>query len=428
MLVLPDPAPAQTVVATTKPDQHTNGPRRGSSAPRVLFTVDGQDGDHLGRGLLGLPDLDGDGTPEFLVGAMCGVPALTQDRGYALACSGKDGCVLYRIDGRDDVGGDAFAGFPYLIGDVDGDGLSDFTLDGEPWPGGEDPPTHYVNVHSSASGKVLATYGGTMGEPGALWATHAVGAGDLDGDGRPEILVGAWDGTWIYSSGSGVARAHAKGVRPMGSTPDLDGDGVRDVLVIDMDSPPRTSGRIVSGADGHLLSDWEVPIHSGPLRELSNAGDVDGDGFPDVLSVHALPSKARYPLGDPGFDCDLVGGRDGSVIHSWQELLAEPGDVLDAGGLDDLDGDGIRELFVATCDGDGPVRNRIRIYSGATRELVSELTSTGTSFGGRVCSVGDLDGDQVPELLVCEHEYGACAGRVWVYSLGARVAETSYSW
>jgi len=293
--------------------------------------------------------------------------------------------------------------------------MTDFSLEGESAFHDPKPQLPWVDLHSSATGGWLARYGGEPFEtPFAICAGRAMGAGDLDGDGNVEILVEAWatERTRIYSLGSDVARGTARGV-PVGATPDFDGDRVRDVLTLDGIYDPQRWGRIVSGSDGRVLLQWEFPRRVGILRELSGAGDVNGDGCPDVISVHA---RSPGVLGDLGLDCDLTSGLEGSSIHSWQEGLASLNRVLSAGGLDDLDGDGTREVFMATRDRSGAELSRVRIYSGATCKLVSELTSTAGSFGRCVCSVGDLDGDGIPEILVGDPEYGECAGRVWVYS------------
>lgn len=391
----------------------------------MLFSVDGNEYDHLGKGLLDLGDVDGDHIPDFLVGASCGVPGLTQAHGYALACSGKDGHVLRRFAGREGAA-DAVAGCPMQIGDLDGDGVCEIAIDGEPGDLGANG-TGYVMIFSPKSDKALRTLGGGGGsnsEPG--WLEGAMGVGDLDADGKLEIVV--WESgerSWIYSAGQDRPHFAARGT-PLGSTPDLDADGVRDLLFICSErvgesGTTTASGRLCSGRGGKLLHAWTIPASpAGSLFHLASAGDVDQDGIPDVLVVsytRAL-STWRSPAEESAFDCALVSGKDGKPIHSWREEMDGVGQIMEATGLSDFDGDGVPEFVISRSIASSPSRSRVRIYSGKTRAVLAELTSPGWSFGVCVRSIGDLDGDGRPDLLVGEHEYGHCAGRAWVISLG----------
>lgn len=397
---------------------------------RVLFTVDGKDYDHLGKGLLDLGDIDGDHVPDFLVGAICGVPGLTQARGYALACSGKDGHVLRRFEGREGAESEAFACRPMTIGDLDGDGVSEVAIDGEPGDLGADYGG-YAMVFSPKTGKRLRTFGGTTSsgsEPG--WVDGAMGVGDLDGNGAVDLVVwGSGDHSWVYLNGGERPNFPARGT-PIGSTPDLDGDGVRDLLFtrseeLDKSGTNTASGRLYSaGKGGKLLGAWASPASpAGPPFRLACAGDIDRDGVPDVLAVFYTRALTSWsiPAEERAFDCVLVSGKDGKKIHSWREEMDGVGQIMEATGLSDLDGDGVPEFVISRSIESSPPRSRVRIYSGKTRTLLAELTSPGWSFGICVRSIGDLDGDKVPELLVGEHEFGNCAGRAWVISLGKPV-------
>jgi hypothetical protein len=373
--------------------------------------------------------VDGDGVSDLLLGAINGVPGLSQGRGYALVCSGKDGSVVWRIEGMPDPEGDSFGESPLRIGDVDDDGVEDFAIHGFPAPWAVDAHPEYVNAYSGATGKTLRTWTGESWNGSRIGAWAALGVGDLDGDGVPEVLVNGLEQSCAYSGCSTGPNWCAEGA-PMGSTRDLDGDCLRDVLLVSGDfRRPIPCRWIVSGFDGRVLSQVDLPAIRVTLRFVCAVGDLDLDGVPDVLLVNGLGPKKRVGRNDSyvdvSFECLLVSGSDGSVLCDWFEEQTADVQVLDAGSLDDLDGDGVGEIFVA-------VWNRLRIYSGKTRARLLELNSTSSSFGFKVRTVGDLDGDGVPELVVTDNEYGTCAGRAWVLSTGRlgagrRVADSNGS-
>jgi FG-GAP-like repeat len=392
---------------------------------RVLFTVDGNKHDHLGKGLLDLGDVDGDHIPDFLVGAVCGVPGLTQGRGYALVCSGKDGHVLRRFQARDDQEGIAYAGVPSSIGDVDGDGVSEIALDAQPSIAADICP--YVEILSPKLDSPLHVFTGPLNAREGLRSVEgALGVGDLDADGKREIAVwSCGDRTWLFSSPWDAPRFEMRGC-PIGSTSDLDGDGVRDLILLTEEKPdsrgPRTgSARLYSGKDGHLLRSWIAPASPrGTLYWETGLGDLDRDGVPDVMAVTYARADGggRIPAEETQFDCAILSGRDGKQIHAWCEALDGVGHITEVAGLPDLDGDGVPEFVLSRAVESCAPHGRMRIFSGKTRAVLRELTSANWSFGGRVRPMSDLDGDGLPELLVSEHEYGDCAGRAWVISLG----------
>ncbi len=394
----------------------------------MLFTVDGSGHDHLGKGLLDLGDVDGDHIPDFLVGASCGVPGLTQGRGYALVCSGKDGHTLRRFDARDDPGGVALAGSPVAVGDLDGDGVSEIALAGEPSIAA--PFGGYVEILSPKSLAPLHVFGGSTDLNSKLgWIDGARGVGDLDADGAFEIAAwGPTDRTWLFSKPWEAPRFELRGT-PIGSTPDLDGDGVRDLLCIsehDLDAQrARTtcSGMLYSGKDGHLLRSWLCPENPrGHLYWKTGLCDLDQDGIPDVLVVTyvSLTSGGRIPAQETAFDCTIVSGRSGRPIHAWREELDGVGYLTEFTTLPDLDGDHVPEFVISRASESAKPCSRVRIFSGKTRTLLCELSSANWSFGCCIRPMSDLDGDGLPELLISEHEHGDCAGRAWVISLGKR--------
>ncbi|MGE5175265.1 MAG: C25 family cysteine peptidase [Hyphomicrobiales bacterium] len=177
---------------------------------------------------------------------------------------------------------------------------------------------------------------------------------DLDGDGKPELLVGAdylyafrSDGTdWIDGDANPVSvGVFSTLLHHIPSTPaaaDLDGDGVPEIIAASWDD----SLVAVFHANGALAAGWPrkgaAPFWSAPA-----IGDVDGDGHPDIVvgsnapgvlyGWHADGSEIRDGDGNPATDGVLFAGTFGNVISSP--------------AIADLDGDGTREIVFGTSSG-----------------------------------------------------------------------------
>ena len=148
----------------------------------VLYSLPGGTaGDRLGIAVAGLPDVDGDGHDDFAAGAdqdMVGA-------GYARLWSGRTGSVLFTHSGANV--GDATGFTLATVGLVDNDGIVDLAV-ASPGFDGTGPQAGRVEVLSGANGSPILTFDGP---PGARLGQALAPAGDDDGDGRDDLLVGA---------------------------------------------------------------------------------------------------------------------------------------------------------------------------------------------------------------------------------------------
>jgi hypothetical protein len=143
--------------------------------------------DQLGRSVAGAGDVNGDGVVDFIVGAAGANPNGVNHAGSAYVYSGADGTLLYQKDGfgRSDEFGWAVAG----TGDVNGDGRDDFIIGAR----FADPDTltnaGKAYVYSGMDGSLLYEKDG-LGKNDEMGFSVA-GAGDLNGDGKSDFIVGA---------------------------------------------------------------------------------------------------------------------------------------------------------------------------------------------------------------------------------------------
>jgi hypothetical protein len=378
-----------------------------------LFEVTGVSvSENLGASVAGPGDVSGDGIPDFLAGAPESPLGGGTNGGRALLCSGVDGSILFQFlgSGAGELYGTSVAG----VGDVDGDAVPDLLV-GAPQNSVSGGAAGYVRLFSGATGAPLFTVNGV----GIFerFGASVGGAGDLNGDAVPDLLVGApgalgsivspgsgrvtvlsgVGGAVLYNvQGSTLSGALGTSVSGLG---DVSGDGTPDFAAGEP-GPYATSGqvRIHSGANGTTLLTFQgQDIGDWFGRAAASAGDVDGDGRDDIL--------VGAPNADPGFLADsgratLHSGATGAVLLSIDGPIAAAALGTAVAGLGDVDGDGTPDLAIGS-PGEVFAAGRVRVVSGATGATLLFVTGAnpGDRFGSFVAGTGDLDGDGVPDLV-----------------------------
>jgi hypothetical protein len=289
----------------------------------LIRAWDGEPADGLfGHWVMPVPDISGDGLADVIIAAPH-APVDGHMRGIVVARSPKTGEELWK---RAETESENLGWDLTLAGDHDGDGHTDLFV------GAPAEASGRVYLVSGKDGTVLRTY--TPREEGGSFGWYVARLDDLDGDGRPDLAVGApfaadadgakVGGAWVLSSASGKELYHWKGTDRRGgfggvvaAVADLDGDGKGEIAVAAPGTEDQTRTlpgelRIYSSATGKELRHWSGS-QPGELfgRMVVAAGDLDGDGVEDIAV--AAPWHRRGTADRVG-RVELRSGRSGAVL------------------------------------------------------------------------------------------------------------------
>jgi hypothetical protein len=370
--------------------------------------------DVTGSSVSGAGDINGDGLADLIVSAGGG-GSRGANTGGAYVIYGKVGATRTNIDLttlaasdgfyiQGDVAGDAAGGSVSSAGDINGDGLADLIVGA---PGGDDGGSYageaYVIFGKAGATRANIDLASLAASDGFIIQGDAAGdhagssvssAGDINGDGFADLIVGAQFGD---DGGANAGEAYV-----------IFGKTGATRTVIDLTS--------LAASDGFIIQGDAAGDYAG--RSISSAGDINGDGLADLI--------VGVPNSDDGKGAYVIFGKAGatrtaidltSLVASDGFIIRSDGTGSNVASAGDINGDGFADLIVGAPFGSngGTFAGEAYVIFGkavATRTSI-DLTSLAASdgfiiqgdverdFAGfSVSSAGDINGDGFADLIV----------------------------
>lgn len=311
----------------------------------LLWKQTGTGSESLGTGVEGAGDTNGDGVPDVIAGA--------PGSGYAYVYSGRDGKQLLKLGAGDAA--IAFGRHTSTAGDVNNDKHDD-VLVGAPGVNGSAGAAY---VYSGKDGALLLTltgekandsFGSTVGGPhDKRFPFLLVGAPAAGPHGTGRVYV--YEGLspkpkFVFDSDDAGGSFGGMFISVIGDT---NGDRTPDLYVSDWAHRAKgpSTGRIYvySGKDGKpLLTLTGNAAGDGFGTSDSIAGDVDGDGFDDVI-VGAWQEASAAPSGGKSY---LYSGKTGALLKTYTCKIAGDTFGFDTTNLGDVDGDGTIDFLITS--------------------------------------------------------------------------------
>lgn len=235
---------------------------------------------HFGASIAGGGDVDSDGTPDLIVGAPLHSEAAAV-AGRASVFSGATGELVHTFDGEASLN---FLGISVAIaGDVNGDGHADVLIGAD----GHASNAGRAYLYSGSSGELVQTFTGAQAND--RLGRGVAGAGDSDGDGNADVMIGQPSPGFAGGSGNGRVFIYD------GET----GQQLSDYSSVEFDDffgftvagpsaecahqPHLLMGAFASDANGSQSG--RVDVY---LPEVQQPGDLNGDGVINVSDMLAL--------------------------------------------------------------------------------------------------------------------------------------------
>ncbi|MDD5306209.1 MAG: integrin alpha [Deltaproteobacteria bacterium] len=422
----------------------------------------------LGNSVSSAGDVNGDGYYDIIIGSSYYDNGQT-DEGRAYVYYGS-AAGLATSSGWTAESNQANAVFGYSVssaGDVNGDGYADVIVGADYYSNGQTGEGRAYIYHGAASGlSTTAAWSDEGNEANALFGKSVSAAGDVNGDGYGDVIVGA-PSYGNGQSGEGRAFVYHGSTSGLSATPDwtaegdqvnawfgfsvaaagdVNGDGYGDIIVgaNQYDNDQTNEGRAfvfhgsVSGLSA--AADWTAESDQADAefgRSVASAGDVNGDGYGDVVVGAPYYDNGQT---DEGRAYVYYGSATGlAATANWIKESDQPNYALgySVSSAGDVNGDGYGDVIVGAPNptGNGNNNGFAYVFYGSASGLGVAADWTASvnpvNFGMSVATAGDVNGDGYSDVVIGSPRYGngqTLEGRAYVYHGSASGLATTAGW
>ena len=463
-----------------------HGSATGLSLSANWIAESDQDSAYFGNSVSTAGDVNGDGYSDIIIGAKQYTNGQTKEGSAFVWFGSSTGLGANGTPGNADWSAESDQARSYFgwsvstAGDVNGDGYSDIIV-GAPY---------YSNGQTS-EGRTYFFYGTASGLPAtANWTVESNSstglcgfsvstAGDINGDGYSDVIIGGdalsngqtnEGRVWVYHGSSvGISTATANWTAESNQTGaffghsvstagDVNGDGYSDILVgaLNFDNGQTNEGKVFLwyGSTTGLVAGGGIPSNANWSYEsnvandqvgscVSTAGDVNGDGYADVIFY---AGRVPYGLYNLDYAAAFYGGSAGlPLTPSWKQtdsvVYSYFGSQVATAG--DINGDGISDVIISAFNYSVPnpgdqYEGAAFVYNGSPEGLSSgaanwtaEGNQAGGTFGRSVSAAGDVNGDGYSDVIVGAYLFDngeINEGRAFVYHGSAGGLSLTANW
>jgi hypothetical protein len=441
-----------------------------STTPNTTLDDANQASAFFGHSVSSAGDVNGDGYSDVIIGAFQYDDGANTNEGRAFVYHGSATGLSASPNNTPDDADQVNANFGISVasaGDVNGDGYSDVIIGAHNYDDGANTDEGKAFVYHGSVTGLSATPNSTPDDADQAFArlgNSVSSAGDVNGDGYSDVIIGIVEYDDGANANEGRAFLYNGSVAGLSTTPnstldaadqaganfgvsvagagDINGDGYNDVIIgarLYDDGANTNEGRAFvyhGSATGLSASPNNTPDDADQVNanfgiSVASAGDVNGDGYSDVII-----GASEY---DDGANTDegrvFVYHGSATGLSATPNSTPDDGDQADAvfgfsvASAGDVNGDGYSDIIIGARlydDGANTNEGRAFVYHGSAIGLSTTPNSTPddadqalSQLGHSVASAGDVNGDGYSDVIIGANAYdegvNTNEGRAFVY-------------